>query len=85
MRKNRTRQRKTKSKKGGGISRKSTAGKAPRKSLTPRAAIKTLNENGNNGHNEDNRGNENSSKNEKNLRIEELEKKLSAIHDMSRN
>ena len=74
MRKNRTRQRKTKSKKGGGKPpRKSTAGKTPRK---------TLNENGNNGHNEDNRGNENSSKN---LRIEELEKKLSAIHDMSRN
>ena len=82
MKKNRTRQRKTKLKKGGArtkqTARKSTGG--------PKAERQTATEyvnNGNSWENENSRGNENS--NEKDLRIEELQEKLNAIHEMSRN
>jgi hypothetical protein len=86
MKRSATRRIKNRSKKGGArvrqTARKSTAGKSPRKSLPT--------ENENNGYpsnyrnNGNNKRNENSGTNEKDLRIEELQGKLNAIHDMSK-
>jgi hypothetical protein len=85
---------KKRSKKGGArvrqTARKSTAGKEPRKQL---ASLPGNSYNGNKGNNENNgnngnngnKGNKgNNKRNEKDVRIEELEGKLNAIHDISR-
>lgn len=95
MRRNKTRQlkSKSKSKKGGArtrqTARKSTAGKPPRMSLTTAPAVRTENENNgypsnyrNNGENGHNGYNGHNGDNV--LRIKELEEKLNAIHDISR-
>ena len=92
MKRSATRRIKNRSKKGGArvrqTARKSTAGKSPRKSLPTEnennGYPSNYRNNGNNGNNGKNGNNGNNKRNEKDVRIEELQGKLNAIHDMSR-
>lgn len=92
MKRSATRRIKNRSKKGGArlrqTARKSTAGKAPRKLFAEEnennGYPSNYRNNGNNGNNGKNGNNGNNKRNEKDVRIEELQGKLNAIHDMSR-